>query len=321
MVPSRTPWLAAVAAALLSLSSARAAGPDRLLPADSEFVLTVNVKQLLESPLVKKRGLEAAREALKSAGDINQILEDVGFDPFTDLDRVTVAGPSGNDKDRGLIILRGRFDAERIKARAAKAAKDDPDALKIRKVPDGVVYEITQPDQDATLFVALIDGKTLVASGGKDYVVDAMRKEAGKEQGRIKDKDFQAVLERMDGRQTVAFAAVGAAFRGAGDVPGGDFLEKVDAVGGGLTLGDELKLELVVSTRSESDARDIKEKVNAAINAGIAFLGVAADQSKEIESLLDVLKTVKATAKDKTVTLKLRVSADVLEGLTGKSAD
>jgi hypothetical protein len=319
MAHSRNAWLAALAVALLALPTARAAD-DKLLPADSAFVLTVNVKQILGSPLVQKRGLDAAKEALQSADEVKQVLEDLGFDPFKDLDRITVAGPGGNDQDRGLAIARGRFDVAKFKARAEKAAQDEPDVFKIRKAGGGIVYEVAPPGQDKPLFVAILNKTTLVASPGKDYVVDAMRKEKGTgDEGGIKDKDFAAVVARMDDKQSLAFAAAGSAFKGADLGPASDLVGKVDALGGGLTISDELKLEVVLSAHTEDDAKTIKDTVNNGINSGIALLGLAAGNNAELEKVLDVLKTVKAAAKGKAVTLKVRISSDVLEGLSDKS--
>jgi hypothetical protein len=140
MALCRVSCLAGLTAALLTFPAARAAEVDRLLPADSELVVTVNVRQILESPLFKKHvALKDAQDALTEhlPGEANQILKDLGFDPFTDLDSVTVAGPGGHDKDRGLIVVRGRFDADKIKARAAQAAKDDPDSSRSARSPTG----------------------------------------------------------------------------------------------------------------------------------------------------------------------------------------
>jgi hypothetical protein len=314
----RTAWYTVLVAALTLSSAARAAGPDKLLPADSEFVLTVNVKQLLGSPLVQKRGLAAAKDALKSVEEVNQVLQDLGFDPFTDLDRVTIAGPGGNEQDRGLMIARGRFDLEKFKTRADRAIQDEPEVLKARKAGGGIVYEVTPPGHETPLFVALLNKTTIVASPGKDYVVDAMKKEAGKAEGDIKDKNFRAVLARMDDKQSLAFAAVGSAFKGGDLGSAGELFEKIDAVGGGLTIGDEIKLEVVLSSSSEDDAKKIKDTVNTGINSGIALLGLATGDNKELEKILDVLKTIKATAKDKTVTLKARIGAELLEGMFDK---
>jgi hypothetical protein len=96
-------------------------------------------------------------------------------------------------------------------------------------------------------------------------------------------------------------------------------LKKVDAAGGGLTLSDELKLQVVLSAKTADDADKVKDTINEGINAGIGFLGLAVGNRKELEPVLDILKSVKATSKDKTVTLKVRIDSDVLEKISEKS--
>src|SRR5689334_2673276 len=100
-------WVLIVAALV---GPVRAAEIDKLLPADTEVVITVNVKQILGSALLKKAGLDQWKGALKELPQVGDILEELGFDPFTDLDRVTIASPGGSEQDRGLIIARGNFD-------------------------------------------------------------------------------------------------------------------------------------------------------------------------------------------------------------------
>src|SRR5262245_5067624 len=55
---------------------ARAAEADKLLPADTEFVITVNVRQILGTELLKKAGLEKIKEELKNATEVNDILRE-----------------------------------------------------------------------------------------------------------------------------------------------------------------------------------------------------------------------------------------------------
>ncbi len=170
--------LAVFAAVLLGTAPGRAAEVDPYVPADTETVVNVNVRQILDSPLIKKHALEAAQEALRGNDQVQDVLKDLGFDPFKHLDRVVVATPGGTDKDRGLVIVHGRFDLAKFKTKGEQAAKDHSENLKIHKVLAGkhLVYEVNVPDMDEPLFVALASEDTLFASPGKDYVVDALKK-------------------------------------------------------------------------------------------------------------------------------------------------
>src|SRR5262245_16856658 len=152
-VPSRkvgTPMLsprrlgaAVLALALLASLSvavrAQEANPtpiDKLLPNDTEMVFTVKVKAILESPLVKNAGLTAqVKDLLGSVEEVDSVLKELNFDPLKDIEQVTVAICSGSDTDKGLVIVRGKFDVEKMRARAEQAAKENKEILTIHKAP------------------------------------------------------------------------------------------------------------------------------------------------------------------------------------------
>src|SRR5262245_23273510 len=89
------------AGCLLSLAAAPAVRPagaaevEKYLPEDAEVVATVNIKQLLESELVKKHALEMIKDAIKNNTGAQKQLSDLGLNPLTDFERVTLAGTAG----------------------------------------------------------------------------------------------------------------------------------------------------------------------------------------------------------------------------------
>src|SRR5947208_13626445 len=78
---------AAAAADAPATKGAAATGLDKYLPDGAQFVLSFNVKQLLDAPLVKT-DKKAFDEAMDNAA---KHLKDFGIDPKKDLDRVVVA--------------------------------------------------------------------------------------------------------------------------------------------------------------------------------------------------------------------------------------
>jgi hypothetical protein len=323
--PSRLGALALVLAGCAA-GPARAADLDPFLPADTEMVVAVNVRQIVDSDLFKSNVLPDAREALKGMPEVTDVLKDLGFDPFKDLDRVIAARPGGADKDRGLIIARGKFDPAKFKATAEDAARDHGDVVKIGKVADGagghfVVYEVTPPSGEATWFVALAGRDALLASPGKDYVVGALKQAKAKKKPALKNKDAQALLERMDPRQSVSVAVVGKALAGASDDAPRfvrDLLKAVDAVGGGLTFGEDVKMEVLVAAKGDKEAKDLRDGAARGVNGALAALALLAGDNKLAATALDVVKTVKVTAKGKVVTFRGRVTADVVKDLLKK---
>jgi hypothetical protein len=314
----RSVWLCGVAAALAA-SPVRAGEVDKYLPEDTEVLVSVNVRQIVDSDLFKKYALEQARDALKEQEEVQTVLKELGFDPFKDLDRVLAAKPSGGEQDRGLFIVYGRFDLDRIRAKADEEAKGQPDLIKIHKVPDGaggkaVVYEVAVPNQPTPLFIALPNKSTLLAAPGKDYVVDALKKENAKEKAALKNKDFQALLEKMDAKQAVSVAGVGAALTEGTPDEVKALFEKAEAVGGGISIGDDIKIEVAVTAKSADDAKDVKDSITEDLRQARLLLTVLSfSQQPEIDLLVDVVNSIRITVKGKTVVIKGSVSADALE--------
>jgi hypothetical protein len=328
MKPYRT--LAVVTALLLFAPFGRAADLDPYLPEDTESVLNLNVRQLLDSELVKKHFLEKAQEALRGNEEIQDVLKDLGFDPFKDLDRIVIAHPISTDKDRGLVIVHGRFDVAKFKAKAEEVAKDDSEHLKIHKILGGkqLLYEVSPPELEEPLFVALAGRDTLLVSPGKDYVVDALKK-AGKEtKPTLKNKTFQALLEKVDTRQSLSLALVAnsevakALDKAPGDIKG--MIEKIRALAGGLTISDEIKLELAITTKNAADAKEVRDSAKAGLDAILAFVAIFAqnNRSEGAELLAEIIKGVHVTNKAEMVLVKGRISNDLIEdALKSKEKD
>ena len=318
------PRFAALLALVLTASAGavQAADLDPYLPADTEFYLSVNVRQMLDSPLIKKTALAPLRDALANFDELNDILKDLGFDPFKDLDRVIVASPSSGEGDRGLIIVHGSFDVKKFQDKAADAAQNNDDVLKIHKAPLGggvthEVYQVDVPGQDLTLYVSLASNKTLLVSRGKDYVVDALKAARLKKKPVLKNKAFQAVVENMDAKQSLSLAMRG---KSLGLLDQFEILPEktrkalagIEAVGGGLTVSNEVKLELSVATKDEDSARGVRDTLDKGVKLGLVGLALLGDERKDLGLVLEVVKTVKVSSKARVVTVTARLTADAI---------
>src|SRR5262249_38311994 len=152
----------------------------------ADFVVQINVEQLLASPLYKQNYQKQAEELLKMEA-VQAVLKDTGLDPLKDLKRVTLVTGRSCPPDvektgkmgMPVVILEGHFDKAKLQAKAEQLAKDGK-ALKIHAVGDDKVYEVLNLPGNEKGFVALVGEDTLVASGLKEQVVTALEKAAGK---------------------------------------------------------------------------------------------------------------------------------------------
>jgi hypothetical protein len=325
-------WLALALFLTVGAAPLRAAELDPYLPSDTQMIVSVNVRQLLDSSLVKKYVIPSIKEHLQEVPDVGTTLKDLGFDPLKDLDKVIVTGPGGGaDPDRGLVVVYGKFDLAKFKKKGEDAAKDHEDVLKIHNVPDGakghfVVYEVVLPNAgDRSLFVSLASDKVMLASAGKDYVVEALKQNKAKKKVVLKNKQFQAMVEKLDPRHGLAVAVVGSALKGDAleEAPQKvrDVVTKIDALGGGIVFGDDVKIDLAIAAKTKKDAIEMRNASRRGLQIGLAGLGFLGGESKEMTALLEILKTIKVSSKEGVVSFKGRITAETVEDLLKKEKE
>jgi hypothetical protein len=305
-----------------TVSPLRAADLDPFLPADTESYATLNIRQMLDSALFREQIKPALKEALDGLDEVTSVLKDLNFDPFKDLGRITFASPGTGEADRGLVVISGNFDLAKFRARVNDFAKDNDEILKTHKVPDGVggtetIYELVLPGVPNSIYSCLFSKETILVAPDKSYIVDAIKQVRGKKKVALKNKDFQALLEGMDPKPGLSLAVMGKAFKGEllDQAPAmiKDAVEKVEALGGSVTFDKDIRMELSVATKEEKDARDLREGVDRVIKAGLAALALLGNDSKELTLALDIIKTIKVTAKGKVVTIRGRVNPEAIQ--------
>src|SRR5271157_163140 len=117
----------AVAAAMAADASL-----SELAPPGTAVTIGINVRRLLDSPLATELGAQDREFAGKLAAGANL----AGLDPFKDVDQVWILVANLNDKSPALVVVRGRFDVEKLAA-GAKRYKDVP-LVEGGSVPGGV---------------------------------------------------------------------------------------------------------------------------------------------------------------------------------------
>jgi hypothetical protein len=302
-------------AVLAAALPAYTAEVDKYLPEDTEAVVMVNAKQLLDSPLVKKHLMEHARGAIKSNSEATKILESLGFDPFKDLTNITVALSMIGSEAKGLIISHGQFDKGKFEAKAEEVSKDMGDVLKVHKEGERKYYEVKVEGSEKPLFVGVVDSATIVAGPEKQYVVDAFAKSDGKTKGAIK-KELQDLIEKADANQSLWFAATANGFRKgelASDEKAKKNLEKMDSITAGVTVDKGVKASLVIATKSADNAKELAEEIKEGLNQVKGLLALIADQNKEIAPLVDTVGNLRVNAEGSTITLKSEVSEELIE--------
>src|SRR5712692_7857713 len=97
-------------AGVLLAGAASAAEVDKYLPDDSQFVLCVDVRQILDAKLTKTYALEKIKDGFKKSAEAERLFKGIGLDPLKDIHSITVAGVQPGAEHKRLVIVRGSFD-------------------------------------------------------------------------------------------------------------------------------------------------------------------------------------------------------------------
>jgi len=326
MAISRKVGPAALALAVLGAClGARAAEPDKLLPADSQAVLVVNVRQLLNSPLVKQYGAEKMKDELNKNAQAREALAAAGLDPFKDVESITVAGAAslgGKKEESGTVIVRGRFDPTKIRATVEKYAKDNKD-LKIQsKGGTPEVYEVTGKD-GKPMYATFADNNTLVITPAEDQARKATS-------GGELNAELRKALTKVGGKESLYFAlAVTDEMKGkmAENPKMKELAPKMESVTGGVTVTDGVDAKVSVHTTDAKAARQVQAMVKTYLPLAGAMAGLAANSSGAPDSeqltatLQDLIRRIDVKTAEGTVDISLTVDHKTLEELGSAAKD
>jgi hypothetical protein len=272
MLTPRTVAPAVMALALL-LPASRAADLDPYVPPDSEWVLHLNVKQLAAAPAVKKHAEERLGAAVRGGIGALKPLTDLGVDPLKDVATATAAGSGLLQMEKVLLIVRGDFDADKLRKAAEGLAKKEAAAWKVVKLGDVTLYEARDKARPLPTYLAVLADGTVLISSGKKYVAAAAavdpRKPARASQG------LQGLVAKADAKDDLWLASVmpkdvqRLLARSPQTAP---IAEAVTAFTGRVKVGDDMKFAFNVPTKEKKAADEVAQLLDAA--KGFASLRV-----------------------------------------------
>jgi len=317
--PSRLGLAAAVAVVLAGTApAARAADVDKLLPADSEYVIAVNVRQVLDSEIIKKYALGQLKDLL-AGNDAQKFLKDLGLDPLKDIDRIVV-GASGTDQTdaKALFVIHGKFDPQKLYKAAEAHTKQDPNHLSLVKDGADVMFKF-QPDNGNPVYGTVINETTVVAGTDKKLVSAALAASGGDKKPAV-NKDLAALVGRMDEKASLYVCALTKDKLdklklppGAGAAP--DLkkqLGNMDSVTLVVKVSADVSLEVNLGMADNTAADEMGKMVEDGLTQIKGLLPFLVANDPNMKPLADAAKSLKSGVKGKTVSITGRLPGDAI---------
>jgi predicted GNAT family acetyltransferase len=324
--------LAAMLAAALTVPAAfgaqpekaqprKAAEPDKLLPADADSIVYLNLKQIVEADVIKKYALDQIKQALNGQ-DAKKLLEDMGLDPMKDIEKVW-AGMSGSGPEdtKALVIVHGKFDPDKLFKAAEAVTKKDGDKFSMVKDGSATMFKY-QPEQGNPMYCTVVDDATVVVGTDKKLVTAALKQAEEKKKAPIK-AELTDLIKTLDEKSSMfAVALVKDKFANV-KFPGGGMspidlsgleksLPKAETMSVVVKVTANIDLELVFGMKDEDAASDMDAAAAKLITDLAGFVPALVAFEPKAKPLADVVKTLKSEAKKKNVTLTGRISGDVI---------
>jgi len=312
-------------AVALTAAPARAAEVDKFLPAESESFIAVNVRQILDSEIVKKYALEQIKQAL-AGNDAQKAIQALGLDPLKDVDRVVVGATGDNPQDmKFLAVVHGKFDKDKLAA-AAKEAADGKGKDHLTIVQDGgaTLYKVQPENQPNPMYAAIVDNKTIVFGSQKAMVTDALGIAGGSKKGAGLKKDLAALVEKQDAKASLVICGVLSGkldnlppLPGVNDPSVKKNLEKMANVAATLRVTSDVNLEISLGMKDEDSADEFGKTIDQGLQQAKGLIPLLAAQNPQLKPLTELAQTLKSTTKSKDVTISAKLSGDAIGKMLG----
>lgn len=315
--------------ALLLGSSAAQAQNTKLLPNDTELIVTFNLQQILKSEALKgdqaKLIIGLAKDKINQGlddKDVGKWLKKANFDIFKDLGSITFAIPNGRNPEEGFILLEGNFDAEKIESAALEASKEAGGGLKVVKLGGVKAFEVS-PKDEKTMYVGVLNKKTMIACATKADFIEAVARANGTKSANFKAASFKSLLSTVNAKQSISIVATSEmmaklaekAPEGAGDQvkQATQILKQMDGFSAAVTIAKNIDFQVGVNTKDGDTASKYAMFGNLGLTAAKAKIEEQAKQNEKLAPVLDILKTIRVEAKGANLVVRGQISVETLE--------
>jgi len=305
-----------VTAGLVTAASASAAvdaGLLAMVPPDTQLVSGVHVGRSRLSPF----GQFVISQIQAHPGELQDLVDQTGFDPRKDVTEVLMTF-NGKPKDGGgLVLARGTFDPEKVKAAAvAKGAIVEP-YLGTELILGGGGGAAHGGHQGAVAFLS----RTLAVAGEREEVRYAVA-HANMTRPTGLNPDLLAKINALSGSADAWFVSIvpgttvlpealgGSSNNGNGTSQAAAIQSIVESTGS-VRFGDEISLSFEAQTRSDKDATSLADVVRFVAS----LIQMRRDSDPHLGPLATALDNMKLNASGNTMTLAVSMPEKDFEEL------
>ncbi len=294
----------------------RAAEPDLLLPATTDSVLQVNVRQILESDIIKKYAIEQIKQTLDSQ-DIKKLLTEMGLDPLKDIEQLII-GTSGSGKTdmKLLAILHGKFSPDKIFKAAEVQTKKDPEKFMLIKDGGAIMFKFQPDNSDTPVYGTVVDENTVIAATEQKMITNALATAKSKQASAL-PKELVGLMKKMDDKSSIFAVGILKGKLDKLEIPGNlpidlsafqNVLPKLETMSFSIRIKADIHIEMTMGMKDDDAAGDFSKAINDLLKQLKPLAQFAAATEPRAKPLGDILGTIKADSQSKDVVVTGKVT-------------
>ncbi len=272
----------------------------KMIPPDATFVAGFHADQIKSS----RFGQYLLDQMKEEEAKLAKFISATGFDPRRDLTEVVFASADSERRGKVLMLVKGRFDAQRIRSFAQSEGANK------------IVYQgvdiLTGGKPESHGWLALLDAATAVA-GDIDYVKGAI--DRGRQSAAALDPKTANRITELGTRYDAWMLTAGAGRLASGlrhkQIEGmrGAMLEGMQSVVGGVRFGANIELMAEAEMRTEKDASALVDVVKFLSS----MVELNRDKDAKAAEAAELLSRLDLKATGNQLRMTLTVPEDALE--------
>jgi hypothetical protein len=317
-------WVIAFAALGASASPSCAAEFEKFLPKETDMVMSLNLRQMIDSPIGKKYAADLVKSMLTNNKQIQQTLNSLGLDPLTDFRRISTGiGLDDLSNPKAVVVVEGKFDDKKINGMLDQLAKNEPEKFSMEKAAGRTIFKIAAPDLPLPMYGAAIDANLMIFSPVKElvgaaFVAQAAQKDSPKPE--IK-KELADLLAKADPKASFFLVAHTKGKLDSVPLPDAEMkklIEQIHSIAAELKVEQDVQLELSIGAAGADEAKKVRDIVAGGIDFMKIQVKLAVGQQPELQPLVNVINTMTAIQKEKQVIVAGKLTGEELEKMLKK---
>ena len=314
--------LTGAALAISLATTCRAAEPDKLLPPDTDTVLIVNCRQIIDSEVFKQNMLDSMKKSLE--GDqAKQLLDDLGLDPFKHVDKLVIGSVETQFKKdaqpKFLAVVHGKFDPVKLYKTAEARTRSNGDRFSMVKDGDTIMFKYQESEKEPALYATVVSEKIVIAASDKKLVSDALKAADANRPAPVK-KELAALVQKLDDKSSVIVASLLKDKLNELEIPRqgplnlGGFqkaLPGIETLAVVIKIGTDISLDVNLGMKDDNAAGDLRNALDDLFRDLGNLIALAGD-NPQAKAFGDVLRGFRVTSKNKFVTLTGKVSGETV---------